>query len=381
MVYMATNHLVSKRVKLFCMQKDEEDILIQWINYHAYLFGLDNLHIIDNNSTDHSLQILQAYEKQGLHLYNRPDYGQKGDYLCQLIKEEVNQCDIAIPLDIDEFIAFLDIDQLPMRDQLVHQGLAFDYSYYLRAHPEIQKDGKLNQKEALNHFLTHGSIQGYNSCPPEKIKNFNQIDCARFIQQHQITIVKNRPELTISCQRERLHQIIDQLPSYGRYAFLYYLTCRNQALVYKDPIAEITSFDVIDYENFENRGNYNKKFFEPNKLINLDHGHHYGKVEGLTQNQCRITPLVLIHYHHRGVRKLVQKCKNDILGFGFVKNIDDLYELRDKIKQNVPGSHNIQTYLNYLSSGPNNLINSDDSKGVTITTLAEKLKELNSTHI
>ena len=36
------------RVKIFTMQKDEDDILNEWIIYHAHLVGLDNLYIIDN---------------------------------------------------------------------------------------------------------------------------------------------------------------------------------------------------------------------------------------------------------------------------------------------------------------------------------------------
>ena len=87
--------------------------------------------------------------------------------------------------------------------------------------------------------------------------------------------------------------------------------------------------------------------------------------------------LVLFHFHHRGITKLIEKCKNDILGLGHIKNIEDHRELKDKIKQNIPGAHNINTYLNYLIKGPYSLSMLEDD-GIKITKLSEKLSLLKS---
>jgi len=108
------------RVMVFCMVKDEEDIIHEWINYHGYLFGIDHLHLINNNSQQATLDILEYYRRHhGLNVYHRDDYSKKGDYICELIRANSHLCDIAIPLDIDEFIGVLESSVIP--DNIVHR--------------------------------------------------------------------------------------------------------------------------------------------------------------------------------------------------------------------------------------------------------------------
>src|SRR5947208_13329903 len=132
------------KVKLFCMQKDEEDILHEWIIYHSYLFGINNIYIIDNGSEEQSLQILEHYKKLGLNVYTRPEYSRKGDYICELIKENMNDCDYAIPLDIDEFIGVVDINNLSYEKlmKFAQQCLSFNSTFYLNQYPDLQCGGK-----------------------------------------------------------------------------------------------------------------------------------------------------------------------------------------------------------------------------------------------
>ena len=53
---------------------------------------------------------------------------------------------------------------------------------------------------------------------------------------------------------------------------------------------------------------------------------------------------------------LVEKCKNDILGLGYINNLHDLQELRTSIKNKVRGLHNVMTYLKFLEQGPASLV-------------------------
>ena len=46
-------------VKLFTMVKDEDDIIDIWIKYHGWLFGYNNLYIVDNFSTDNTYNIIK----------------------------------------------------------------------------------------------------------------------------------------------------------------------------------------------------------------------------------------------------------------------------------------------------------------------------------
>ena len=258
------------------MQKDEEDILEEWIEYHSKIVGYKNIYLIDNHSNKECINILNNY-KNKINIYTKSDYSKKGDYIAELIKE--NSCDIAIPLDLDEFIG---IDNRP--------------------------NGPNEPNEP----------NGPNS------SNMNP---------------------------EKIIKELNSLPEYGRYSFLYYLTSVNSEIYYNNPIKEIKKFHKID------NGLNNKKFFRGDSLISLDHGNHNGVVKNLNTNDMYNTKLFLYHYHFRGVNKLIEKCKNDILGLKLIKNINDISELKQAIKKNIHGAHNIETYLKFIEQGPYSLIN------------------------
>lgn len=104
-------------IKAACimMQKDESVLLRAWIDYHSYLFGSENLYIVDNGST-HGLvtNVLTDAEHRGVHVYRQfnqnSDYKEKGTIVAELIREldARNLYDFNFPLDCDEFIAVED---------------------------------------------------------------------------------------------------------------------------------------------------------------------------------------------------------------------------------------------------------------------------------
>lgn len=95
-------------VKVFTMVKGELDVVKDWVIYHGYLFGFENLHIIDNYSKDGTYEMLQSLKEQyKINLYQLPDYKKKGIYMTQLIERfGINQ--VVFPIDIDEFIVYFD---------------------------------------------------------------------------------------------------------------------------------------------------------------------------------------------------------------------------------------------------------------------------------
>ena len=95
------------KVNLFTMVKNEEDIIEYWINYHGSIFGYRNLYIIDNYSDDGTYEKILKYKKIGVNIRREKNYTQKGKLIENLIKKR-NNYDIAIPLDIDEFISHYD---------------------------------------------------------------------------------------------------------------------------------------------------------------------------------------------------------------------------------------------------------------------------------
>ena len=84
------------------MQKDDSDILDDWIVYHSYLFGKENIYIIDNGSTDCSLDIIKKHEVN--YRVFDGDFCHKSKELSSWMSEEKCNCDFVVPLDVDEFI-------------------------------------------------------------------------------------------------------------------------------------------------------------------------------------------------------------------------------------------------------------------------------------
>lgn len=96
------------KIVIFTMVKNEDDIIREWIEYHGKIFGYNNLYIIDNNSDDNTFEICKEYTGKGLFLKQEDDYLKKGEYTTCYSKN--TNCDIFIPLDIDEFLVYYNKD-------------------------------------------------------------------------------------------------------------------------------------------------------------------------------------------------------------------------------------------------------------------------------
>lgn len=92
-------------VKIYTMVKDECDIVKDWILYHGYLFGFENIYIIDNYSTDGTYEIINEF-KDYINIFREDDYKKKGIYMTLYIKTYSHLNELSFPIDIDEFIVF-----------------------------------------------------------------------------------------------------------------------------------------------------------------------------------------------------------------------------------------------------------------------------------
>ena len=99
-----SSHSAPLKIKCFCQVKNEADIIEDWIRYHLNLFGEKNLHIIDNGSTDSTLDILQKLGQKIHVTHATNDFIEKGRNLSAEMHKYKNECDLMIPLDADEFI-------------------------------------------------------------------------------------------------------------------------------------------------------------------------------------------------------------------------------------------------------------------------------------
>jgi len=93
------------------MQKNESDLLPLWLGYHSSLFGIENLVVIDNGSSEPEvLSELVRAERRGariLRQYSGNDsFENKGEIVGSLISEyeATGQFDVFLPLDCDEFV-------------------------------------------------------------------------------------------------------------------------------------------------------------------------------------------------------------------------------------------------------------------------------------
>ena len=92
-------------IRLFSYIQNEQLLLRDWLDHHGTIVPWWAIHIVDNNSTDDTTNILQEYkEEKGINVYTHDDYTLKGSYLTQLMIRYKAQESILIPIDGDEFI-------------------------------------------------------------------------------------------------------------------------------------------------------------------------------------------------------------------------------------------------------------------------------------
>lgn len=89
--------------------RDEFELLSDWIQYHAEIFGFENLHIIDHISTTPAIQnLLHFAESMGSHvIYYEGSWQFKGAELSRVMHEVLDtdpSVQTIIPLDVDEFV-------------------------------------------------------------------------------------------------------------------------------------------------------------------------------------------------------------------------------------------------------------------------------------
>jgi len=123
----------TSRVACMIMQKNESDLLPSWIAYHSNLFGLENIYLWDNGSTDPNvIAFLKQQAKLGLNVYwsaqSGIDFRRKGVLIGERIRDlqTTDRYDFFIPIDCDEFLA-LDTPDGPTTDALKISNMLDSY--------------------------------------------------------------------------------------------------------------------------------------------------------------------------------------------------------------------------------------------------------------
>lgn len=110
------------RVRCITMQKDEGLLLDAWLRFYGYLFGFENLEVLDNGSTDRLTRtILEQFEAVGVSVHRQytgiEHFEGKGAIVAGIIEgwDRTHDYDFALPCDTDEFLALFTPDGLTCR--------------------------------------------------------------------------------------------------------------------------------------------------------------------------------------------------------------------------------------------------------------------------
>ncbi|MFK7899117.1 MAG: glycosyltransferase family 2 protein [Cyclobacteriaceae bacterium] len=142
--------------KIFLFVKDEIDTIQAWIVHHSKIVGINNLFIIDNGSTDGTLQIIKRYPE--INLFYCDDFNQKEKKLNELMTLEKETADLLIPLDGDEFLSVKKNSDYILQPQEVKEYFnkkldewlksnsgILSISEYLLSFPRNEKQNKIDE--------------------------------------------------------------------------------------------------------------------------------------------------------------------------------------------------------------------------------------------
>jgi hypothetical protein len=138
-------------VAVYMMQKNEIDLLPLFISYYGYLFGYKSLYIFDNGSDEYMASILENAIELGCSVnfdYKSPkDFENKGAIIGDHINKNINEFDIALPLDCDEFIVLEGIN-----NRFIDKSLFNEYFSSLENGAHFVANRYLNNPYKKNKF-------------------------------------------------------------------------------------------------------------------------------------------------------------------------------------------------------------------------------------
>lgn len=379
-------------IKIFTFIKDEEILLKDWIEYHATIVGYNNIYIVDNCSVDNTHNILKYYEKLGITvIYNYPDYCNKGIYLSEIMCREKINCKFLIPIDGDEFIALRDNN-----NNIITDGILIK-NYIL----SLPQDGNIY---IFNTYL--------NSCAEKEFYDNSIIEINKFNYhlQNNSMMKKFFPSISFISTDHGNHHGVVKLPknkndcNFDVFDWEYYIKVNNDL-----PRAGINNKELAsDHWNRHGRseGRIGSKimknnidnwdwlwYLQNNNLESLktkenaiwhwrNHGHHEGRIfsQELLLNKTIETDLVLFHFYDIGYKSYIQRIINDINGFGYSLDIDELINKIHKCGGRIDGIHKIQAYINYKKGIlKNTKYKNIDRCDCTTTSLSDTIKQIRYT--
>lgn len=107
--------------KVICLTKNEYDLVERFIQYYGYIFGYENIILVDNNSTNPGvLQIYDKYKKKGVTIIqeNRK-FSEANEFMTEHMQRLKGTCEWILPLETDEFIFWTSDIENPIYSEVV----------------------------------------------------------------------------------------------------------------------------------------------------------------------------------------------------------------------------------------------------------------------
>jgi hypothetical protein len=285
-------------LKLFLMTKNEIELLEDWLKYHGYLFGLENIYVLDGSDDERVFEIYQRYKPLGLNVYHSSTgLNGLGRELTQLMHAHKGVNNFLIKLDTDEFLAYTrDFALSPL-------GLL---------------------ALVLKRIYPRGKV-------------------LRWISGNLMNLMYRNKELYV----DNFSQFFAELPVTGQ---RYKVSLTTWSIPRKSAVPNIcrdlTEFTPLQFTHI-------KSFFHSDSFVSVDLGGH----NGASTNNYRVidTGLTLIHYHSTSVDDSARRAKQVLLSHKYIDAEDSIMEQRDKLQaiksdSYVPSFHKINFYLQYLDS-------------------------------
>ena len=295
-------------LKIFLMTKNEVFFIEDWIIYHGYFFGMENIHILDASDDEKVLNIYAKYEALGLNVhYSSTGLNEAAAELTKLMHLYKGDNNFLIKLDTDEFIAYTNPFNLHTNNYL---------EKFLR------KCSSLKHKMLSNVNKLSG-----------KLIDFKHINKKIYMAHN-------------------LNEKLSALPKTGRKykasLTVFSLPKRNEMMM--RPCYEQTLFSSIQFIRM-------KSFFHSSSFISVDLGCHEGETK--VNKGVIDTGMVIIHYHSTSVEDSIKRAEQVLLSHGYIDKTDDYQKQEEKLRLIralgiVNSFHKIDLYLAYLSSLKNN---------------------------
>jgi hypothetical protein len=289
-------------LKLFLMTKNEIELLEDWLKYHGYLFGLENIHVLDGSDDQRVFEVYDKYKPHGLNVhFSSTGLNGLAEELTHLMHAHKGSNNFLIKLDTDEFLAYTlpaDIGPKGKLSRALHQ----------RYQPTRKAGGGLSK------WLSETVLDPMHGKRQLRVANFN-----RFFEA-----------LPKTGQRYKASLVTWSLPQHQYVAH---------------PSRELVEFTQLRFTQM-------KSYFHSDSFQSVDLGSHVGV--STNNNGFVDTGLVLIHYHDSSVTDSVRRARQVLVSHEYIDESDAIESQREKLSKlrergRVASFHKIDLYLRHLN--------------------------------